>query len=278
MPHAHRTRSLREVTEERIKRRKKSRAGKGIFKTLAALRAMARPAPEVSRRDAGVFSLGPVSGSLRSAPHANAPRAGHEEGGTLEVGRTMVTPRGIKIHRFVGLIEVTDLTNAGKRGKTVRSLRLHSHSHNESVIGSVFGQAVRDILPLSYDEAKRMLARVAETSGGMVTLTEAEKRGVDVEPAATKIDLRHEDAAGTILTIEASPNDFHVRHSRLLVPRVGPKKDHELRDDMGYWPAKKKDAQKFYAWAVGHLSAIEKMSIGEIKDEWRRLGVQWDSH
>ena len=36
---------------------------------------------------------------------------------TLEVGRTIFTDKGLRIHHYQGSVQVTDMKNAGLRGK-----------------------------------------------------------------------------------------------------------------------------------------------------------------
>ena len=280
------TRSLHEVTEARLKRKRTSRKSKGVLKTLAALRkTMTQGAGEAwADLKAAVAPVTAFAGfsevpaALRSTPHANAPRGDAPEKTPLEVGRTVITRHGLKIHRYYGILEVTETANAGKRGKSVRQVKLYGSSH-QSRVEALLGEASHAILSITFDEARDRLVGVAEASGGLLKIEDYTLRGVDVEPAGTPVDLHHEFPDGRIVKIHATPNEFRVRDSYLLTPRVGPKKDHELRQDTLHWQAKKKDAQIFYRWIQdGHLKELAGMTFSEIRQVWVQLGVKWDSH
>ena len=112
-------------------------------------------------------------------------------------------------------------------------------------------------------------------------LDERELRGIDVEPAATKIELENKLPDGSVLRISASPSDFHVRSS---VPIYAPDMvAHGHMQDTLYRPSgskaqEKKSAGLFYEWLRGHMSEASRLSIRDLTKTWDSLGVQYDYH
>lgn len=195
---------------------------------------------------------------------------------TLDVGRSMFTEQNLKIHRFNGSVVITDLTNAGKRGKTVKELTLIEGRLDEGLADRVLKQAVSSIMDLAYEPAKKKLEGIAEKHPGLFSLNERNLRGVDVEPMGTPIELQKKFPDGEVLSLKASPNDFQVRSSK---PIHAPNKPaHGMMQDTSYWPRSKKDGQVFYAWVKENLAKAGTMTIVDLMKVWDTLGVKYESH
>jgi hypothetical protein len=222
---------------------------------------------------------------LRKRPR----RSGAGSRNRLEVGRTAFSSAHLKLHLYSGSLRVTELVNAGRRGKAVREFSVIARGHDDAKSSKMLGNLADAFIVnrSTYDEARAYAHAVAAKRN--LAVEERSLRGVDVEPMATKVNLRKTFDDGTILSIEASPNDFHVRNSTLAgsarqaYQRGEPGDYSGVRQDTGYWPSgsqsvKRKSAQKFYAWLTAHLAEAASMTIGDVKDVWKRLGVSYDSH
>lgn len=193
----------------------------------------------------------------------------------LEVGRSVYTPRGLKIHRYRDHLRVTDMTNAGKRGKRVHELVVNPmYTLREYQSERVLRQAYAAIAPLGYAEARQKLARLA-SEYKLFRIEESSRRGVDVEPMATAIALKHAYNGSTV-EIRATPYEFLVRHSQRI--HAPGKTAHGFLQDTSYWQASKQDGARFYAWARQHLSRLSRITMPELRAVWDSLGVRYDSH
>ena len=159
----------------------------------------------------------------------------------LEIGRTVFTPQGLKIHRYMESLELHDLTNAGKRGKKVR----RAHVTVKTMPGGapqrkeLLNELSVLFLDRSYDDA---LAAV-RNHPLIYQVDTDEKRGIDVEPAATTIHLvQAVRPDGSWLEITSSPYDFRVM-SAVMHHRT--EKTPGIRHDTNYHSGGKKGAQTF---------------------------------
>jgi len=139
---------------------------------------------------------------------------------SLDLGRSVFTVH-LKLHHFSGSLQITDMDNAGKRGKKVRILSMIPQHVNDAHAEIVIKPAVAAILHMTYDQAKAHLEKLLqEQEGGgkvnLFSLDEHTVRGIDVEPPGTKIELQKKFPNGTIITISATSHDFHVNDSVMM--------------------------------------------------------------
>ena len=192
----------------------------------------------------------------------------------LGVGRTFFTGV-LKIHRYRDQIQVTDLTNAGKRGKRVYEMNIvPTYTGGDADRQSVLDDLAAILVKCqNYECAEREVHNYIPTGLVKLDILITRLRGVDVEPMGTKIIYK----TRTGLEIEASPNDFLVKSS---VPLTHPKTGEPMNQtqDTLYWPENKQGAGIFYTWLKGNLSRLEHMDILDIRNFWDSLGVKWNSH
>ena len=189
-------------------------------------------------------------------------------GNVLGVGQSFFT-KHLKLHRYSDSLRITDMQNAGKRGKKVRELTVMAKTRNEAAIDSLLKQAAESILDMDFSQAKRHL------EGDPFELHERELRGIDVEPVGTTFLLSRTLPDGSIVAIDASPHTFLVRSSTLI--SAPNKAAHGLRQDTLYGPKSKKDGQVFYDWIKANLAKAGRMTIRELIKLWDALGVSYDS-
>jgi DNA repair protein RadC len=195
----------------------------------------------------------------------------------LDVGRSLFTDY-LKLHHYSGSLQITDLTNAGKRGKKVAQLTLLPKTHHDSKAAEIISPLADAIVAanMTYPQAVAFL----ESQGkGVYRLDEQDLRGIDVEPPSTTIDLQNRLPDGAMLNISASPYDFHIRSSVPLGGRAAP----GMMQDTLYYPAgskaqAKQSAERFYEWLRGHVSEAAKLGMQELRQVWDSIGVKYDYH
>jgi hypothetical protein len=195
----------------------------------------------------------------------------------LELGRGTFTDH-LKLHHFHGSLRITDMQNAGKRGKKVKELTLRPNTLNEDLCDRTIKHAVGSILHMTYDQAKSHLEEILarEGHGTLFKLDEQELRGIDVEPRGTTINLEKKFPDGTIVRITSSPHDFLVTNSA-VISAPGKAAD-GYRQDTLYHPRSKQDGILFYGWLQDNLSKAANMTIQELMAVWDSLGVRYDYH
>lgn len=179
----------------------------------------------------------------------------------LNVGETMETEKW-RIHRFAESIRVTDLTNAGKRGKKVESWIIFSNSGGskalplETMALQYAMWAKRDATPAKM---KSVLDEDLEVYGDTMSLETRTERGVDVLPGGFKpVFVR-----GAHVTIESSLTDFVIR---------------DINDDNNEPTciAKgKKSIGQFYKWISENQKKAQSMTLGQIMNALKTEGIEY---
>lgn len=253
-----------------------------ILRGKPSAQAIATSLEEARRAWRHAHPRGPYPAHLRGMRK----RRRHSSRNRLEVGRTAFSSTHLKLHLYTGSLRLTELLNAGKRGKTAREFTvIAGDAHSSKKLGDLADAFIAS--HSTYDEARAYAQSVAAKRN--LSVEERTLRGIDVEPMATKINLRKQFSDGTIVSIEASPNDFHVREStisgkaREAFMRGEPGDYAGVRQDTGYWPAgtpavQRKSAQKFYAWITAHLVEASNMTVDDLRHVWKRIGVQYNYH
>jgi len=192
---------------------------------------------------------------------------------SLDVGRGVFTEH-LKIHRFHGSVRITEMANAGKRGKRVRELTVLAGNMSDQMEDILLKNAVEVILHATYDQAKSALEKL-QAEGAAFKLSERVLRGVDVEPMGTTLNLSKDFPDGSTVRITSSPHDFAVKNT-VIIPRGDGRPG--FPQDTLYSPMGKKDAILFYGWLKDNLAAAGRMTLADLRKVWDTLGVRWDSH
>lgn len=180
----------------------------------------------------------------------------------------------VRIHRYAESFLITDLTNAGKRGKKCKVIHVQpSYKYKGDKAGWM--EQMSKALP-DYDSFARVLAffkDILVDYPGEIDISESEQRGIDVNPGGTtKIDLK----TNTGIEISAEPLDFSVKtHVPMNHPKTGEPVGFQ---DTLYWPRKKPDAGIFYNWLKANLAEANRMDIRQFMKLWDDLGIRWDAH
>jgi hypothetical protein len=181
------------------------------------------------------------------------------KGKAMRVGDT-VEVNGMRIHRYDPSLEVTDLSNAGKRGKLVRRFSLYDYDMMrdaeeavEHLVASIAGarnfEAALSLAKYAVQEATRV--------GQPLRIEERSLRGVDVKPAqgAPGAEIKIDTPT---FELRASAVDFHVFERR---PDKDPDTDNIIPP---HWGAKKAAIRDFYTWVRTNEAEIRKMTFREL--------------
>lgn len=185
---------------------------------------------------------------------------------TIPVGKTVVQGN-LRIHRYNPSIKVTDLTNAGKKGKKVTQVTFFYEFGDPEDLDQIATDLTR------YTDISQVQRYADDLDQDSSIKVEVESlRGIDVEPVGQVFKLRTKSD----LDIRVSPLDFHVTHH---APITDDKGKVRFYDDTSYWPSSKKDAKIFYSWvSEGNQFKLNQLDIKELRALWDKLGVNIEFH
>jgi hypothetical protein len=183
-------------------------------------------------------------------------------GKTLEVGN-------LRIHRFRSSIRVTDITNAGKRGKKVDEFALYDLDYvkDKKALKAIEDFASYVHRAKSYKQARQMAKEVADEHSSVLMapkFSEEQHRGVDVAPANfEKIHI-------------TTPNiEVDVNHDSFLIK--------DLRDPlneprtMEHPSAQRSSVQKMRTFVGKNREEIKRMTYGDLLKAMGREGIRFHS-
>ena len=194
---------------------------------------------------------------------------------TAELGKGQTFFSGtLKIHRYHDSLRITDLENAGKRGKTCPEITVTFGFSLDSAAEDALATLTQQVVKCtSFDCVRRTVEqfKVNSDKSSQIAVYDEKLRSIDVEPMGTRIKYK----TRTGLEIEASPNDFNVvEHAPMGMHDGKP----NFYQDTAHWPCKKQDGRAFYTWVKENFNKLNSMTMRDLKEVWRGLGVCWNSH
>lgn len=184
----------------------------------------------------------------------------------LAVGQT-VENSALRIHRYNSSIRVWDLTNAGKRGKTVDGFALYDLDY---VSGTPEGEAeikkLTALLPRltfyakAVKAAQEMLERANGARGiGLVKMEFSKSRGVDIDPLMTEKVI----VKGPHMSVGITANDFVIRDLT------------DMHNEPVMIPGRRRatSTKLLYSWALANRSNIPSMTYPQLRKVMEGLGV-----
>jgi hypothetical protein len=191
----------------------------------------------------------------------------------LGIGRE-IEVGNVRIHRYRDQFQVWDLTNAGKRGKTVRTMTIlpsYSYPGDRDQWMENMSKALPEYP--DYDKIKGLIRDVLVDYPGEIDLHEStvRVRGIDVNPGGT---TSVQFNTNTGLTVEADPLAWSVRHRQEI---TGPK-GNKFNQDTSYYPRGRRDVAPFYNWLKANLAEAAKMDIQGYRKLWTSLKIRYDFH
>lgn len=188
----------------------------------------------------------------------------------------------VRIHRYRDLFMVTDLTNAGKRGKKVNQASIspsYSFKGDREAWFDRMGDAIASYT--RYSQVLAFFRDILVDYPGEIDISENTERGVDVRPGGlTKIRLQtSKKPDGSHMVIESNPLDWSVKSVAVQEsPKGGTFNMDTLYRPAGSKTVAEKGAAIFNKWLTENLSRVNKMTILELRKVWSDLGVQYDYH
>lgn len=171
-----------------------------------------------------------------------------------------------RIHRNSMAIRVTDLTNAGKRGKKVETLSLYKKFPNaktplESIAMEFVMNAKRKASFAKMKEVAEQALEVLDDVGMQILV----ERGVDVAPG----DFKPIMIEGEHVLVEAGFDDFSVKdlddknNEKTCTPRA---------------EGSKKDIPVFYRWVQDNKKKILRMTYSDVITEMGKLQIEYHNY
>lgn len=182
----------------------------------------------------------------------------------IDIGKTLETGT-FRAHRYASGIVLTDLTNAGKRGKRVSEVSLYDtdHSCGELEVDAVAAEVASADSFASAEKALRGFASTRTDRPCAPRIHTRELRGVDVAPVGSGVKT---EINGDKVFISVEWDSFTVRckvdqnNFPTLIPR----------------DRKVTSVAKFRALVKTDADALKAMTFSEV---WNRLSAEGiDSH
>ena len=173
-----------------------------------------------------------------------------------------------RIHRYSDVLTITDLTNAGKRGKKVQSISISEDFGDGSY--QFLSDAAEDAIRFAkqgwtFDRMKDFFTQDLDLLHGRITTYIQEKRGVDVIPAGfAPIVIKTNE-----FYLEVTLKDFRLRDLR------------DQHNDPMQIPAikgGKKDIPVFYRWVKDNEAAVRRLDFNGIQKAMDTLGIRTHSY
>lgn len=198
----------------------------------------------------------------------------------LPMGQTYQNPK-VRIHRYSDLLQVTELVNAGKRGKKCPQMAIQLTYQFKGDKPAWFERITHEFLVYSrssdpYAKMKAFITDLQVDFPGEIDMSERDLKGVEVEPYGQVFEFKIplEDNKSSI-EVMSSPTSFRVTNHWWA---TGPK-GNGFYQDTSYHPDKKKDAVLFYGWMKDNASKIKGFkSMDDFRKLWGTLGVEYDYH
>ncbi len=188
----------------------------------------------------------------------------------------------VRIHRYSDVLEVTDITNAGKRGKKADQFTVQLSYAYKGDQNAWFERTSDSFVDLAQRGLPAMRAYIKDLMHdfpGEIRVEERQIKAILVEPYGDKFEFRIPREGGGHIEVRSSPIDFVVIDRWPIRDPVSgePTKDYM---DTGYHPIKRDDAAAFYAWVKdNHDKAKRTMNRMDLfRELWRHLAVNVRSH
>lgn len=176
----------------------------------------------------------------------------------LDVGRTFEND-DYRIHRYRDAIKVTELANAGKRGKKVQVMTLYGQGPMEGFAMEFVMHAKRGD---NWNRMKQVGEEAVQAGGGQLYLSFDQERGVDVMPGGFQVVTVNGDK----VYVEVGYKEFVVRDKvdQNNLPTCIPAISGGL-----------KSIPVFYRWVKENEKKIEKMTFSDVMKAMKDLGVRY---
>ncbi len=178
----------------------------------------------------------------------------------LDVGKTFENEKW-RIHRFRPSIRITDLTNAGKRGKKVREITLYDLDYAPNFpVESIAMELVMHARRGANFDRMLQVAKEAEEIGAKLDVRDL--RGVDVTPGG----FEELTVKGQGVLVEVGYQDFKI---------VNTDDTYNLSTCIPAIKGGKKSIPAFYRWVKDNQDKIRTMSFVEVVRAMKDEGIKY---
>lgn len=198
---------------------------------------------------------------------------------SLPLGKTFQNEL-VRIHRYKHLLQITDLREAGKRGKSCTQLnvQLTANVADHDRAFDEIAELLVEYAAGGFDVLRAHIHQLREARPGEIALNIERLKAIDVEPYGEIFEFTIKQPNGGSIEVRSSPIDFRVINHVFMGHPTDPSKPGFIHDT-SYWPRKKKDAMTFYAWMKeNHQRARRFMNLDMFRRTWADLGISYDSH
>jgi len=174
-----------------------------------------------------------------------------------------VEDNNIRYHRYSDQIQITDLTNAGKKGKRVENVSISKWGQDRTILNSIIDK----VISLNDFQAIKKYAEGLKVSDTSVDVYFGSEGGVDVRPSKESPQAKETiEVQGDKIYVEAEFNSFVVRDLT------------DMANEPTLIPGRRKSTsvKKFYDLVKNNQDKIKNMSFSEIGDFMQENGI--DSH
>ena len=196
----------------------------------------------------------------------------------LPLGKTFQSEL-VRIWHGREVIKVTDLKNAGKRGKTCSELTLqltYNFKGDRLAWFDEVADAMLNHASRGYEGVSGYARFLQSESPADVAIDVRSLKSINVEPYGEIFEFTIKQPNGGGIEVKSSPIEFRVTNRHWF---EGPPGKPGFFQDTSYWPRKKKDAMTFYAWMKeNHQRARRFMNLDMFRKLWGDLGISYDSH
>lgn len=204
--------------------------------------------------------------------------------GQLGIGDTAANEL-VKVHRYRDNIVVTDLSNAGKRGKACMEFYVSPSYGALAGTGADrdawldrTGGALAGLITRGYGALLNYIKDEMQERPHTIDFSERKLRGVDVEPFGEVFKFKIRQPNQGWIEVKVSPLSFGVNDHHWMDHPTDPEAEGHFQDTL-YSPVKKQDAMAFYAWMKeNHERARRFMNMDMFRQTWERLGINFNSH
>lgn len=186
----------------------------------------------------------------------------------------------LRYHRYSGSVRITDLANAGRRGKKVDILTVWDldYLRNDLAIarlnrwlegvvkGNTFDQVLRDLKALFADFERGL------HDGYMPKWQVKQEKGVRIDPpqsVSKKIkDLKVLDIPEKTITVNAKPSDVSIRQVVFFLQDDG-SRGYYMSDDVVSNTRNRRETKALYQWVVQNIDKLKRVKT--LSDVYRML-------
>lgn len=165
---------------------------------------------------------------------------------------------GYRVHRFTTSLRVTELANAGKRGKRCREWSVIERSFGPLTCGESLSLEIIMCARRGVAHVERALSEAAECG---YVVEARELRGVDVTPASSRVRV-----VGMHVVVDADAESFTVRDAD------------DVANETTIMGRTRTATKRFLAWAHANRDALRGMYFRDVLAACRADGIdvhQW---